>query len=338
MTKETIDFHADSFKMKFAMALSVFFDKCHSMNNRQTYAFKELEDRLDIDFLEVEKTLRFFGFIVDDKTYKTLKNSYLRKIDMQEEIIHVDDEHLFNISSIVWEKQFMESSIIGLAERYEDSSVQIAIDLYHEIISFFHCGLKDRFVQYIKSNYIGFLKRIRNEVVLEFFIKRLDKKKKEFREIADLKEEKERMGRICSLVYEELKINMRIFEANMNYVPDWRYYYSYLVKYVENEVHDQLNERIKEWVSTHPKKKQQKIWKEIHKQWWEIFSETMSNFPESAVESMKKYESVAQIYDKYANLLPEYDDIKGRASENLDCEEMKLLIETGMKGDMEIKI
>jgi hypothetical protein len=331
-----IDYNSESFKMKFAMALSVFLDKCHSWNNRQTYAFKDLEYKSDINFSEVEKVFRFFGFIVDEKTYKEIKNSYLRKIEMQEESICDDDEHLYNISSIIWEKQFSEESLIGLASRYEESSVQIAFDLYNEVISYFYCGLKDRFIDYIKSNYIDFLRRIRNEVVLDFFTKELDKRKKEYRKIADLREENERKEKIFSTVYKVLDTNRKIFEANMNYVVNWRYYFAYLVKYVEGKVDTQQHEIIKEMVSKHPRETQKKIWKEIHKEFWEVFSKTMTNFPEGINESMEKYNVICQIYNKYADLLPEYKE--SRALENLDCEEMRTLIGAGMKGDTKIKI
>ena len=55
--------------MKFAIAMSVFLDKCHSLNNRQTYAFRELESKSGLSYKKVQQTLQFFGYITDEGSW-----------------------------------------------------------------------------------------------------------------------------------------------------------------------------------------------------------------------------------------------------------------------------
>lgn len=209
----------ENFKLKFAYILSYFFDHCDSENSK-ILAFREVANVTDLNYDDVKALLINLGIIMSEEKYKSIKNTYLRRLELDEIPEIEGDRDSFLIAPNFYESQFpADSNWVGnikeFRERIDENTMTIALQKFNDLLHQYQYQNRS-LIQLHLRNYWSIIENMINEVLMAFFTKIFEREKSKILKMGGIKDRFKREDLLNEFIYNHIKKNMQQIDFVLN--------------------------------------------------------------------------------------------------------------------------
>jgi len=316
----------ENFVLKMSTAISYFIDHSHgdSSTARKVWGFPNLGG---FDFSEVKKTMQLLGISLTEKQFKSIKNRYYRKLEMEEDEIQEGDEKIFMLSPLIYFRQFnpqaTEAERAMRAGKIDYSSMATAHYLFQEICHYYGENTES-LLEYKKLSAKKIFEEAIDEVVMDFLMSKLMKYKEKLEKLVNLKDRIKIYEESIKIIFEIIEKNMRIIDIMLpdnEKIPelilsesvikrsdiDWVLYLDKLMEYVRVMQDDYVNKFVKKYFEAKTKKMKDEQLKEYQKKNRKnLVSELQNPDPKFFRNVMEEIAKKDEIFKKYSKILEDY--------------------------------